>query len=551
MLDESLIESSQVVYTVSESELVYPNLATITLSRSGNLNNSSNIGVFLTGGTAEQGLDYDSFAFPFFVSFQPEQETQIIEFEIFDDYDLEGTEIIELKLQTIPGIPDTFIGTHSTATVEIRDNEVSYFDFAQTVYKGNEDEQAVVTITRTGNLFNFAEVEVFWSDETATEGLDYLNLFAQPQSVSFQPGETTQTIVFDILDDGEYEGTETVNLQLQTFPGIPELALGSNSTATLEILDDDDYFIVTGLEVPHIDGEAGFDILSIDFSQSPSGIIYSSTNSGSGEYSDGVNTMTFANIEAIEAIGSLYDDVFTGLAANDLLSGLDGNDNISGGTGADILYGDNDNDSLYGNDGNDTLSGGNGADVLKGHNNNDSLVGGNGNDTLNGGNGDDILQGNDDNDKLYGSHGNDTLIGGNGADVLKGNNNNDSLVGGNGNDTLNGGNGDDLLQGNDDNDKLYGSDGNDTLIGGLGLDILYGKAGSDYFRLESTTTENKDIIKDFEDGIDFLELGSLDFSALTIAQAGSSTNIIETATMETIATVKGIDATNIDINDFI
>jgi len=47
------------------------------------------------------------------------------------------------------------------------------------------------------------------------------------------------------------------------------------------------------------------------------------------------------------------------------------------------------------------------------------------------------------------------------------------------------------------------------------------------------------------------ELGSLDFGALTITQSGSNTNIIETETTETIAVVKGIDAANLDINDFI
>ncbi|MEM9276374.1 MAG: Calx-beta domain-containing protein, partial [Cyanobacteria bacterium P01_F01_bin.143] len=437
-----------------------------------------------------------------YISFSPGEDTQTIEFQVFDDAELEGTETIELQLQTIPGLNDTFIGENSTATLEILDDEeVSYFDFAQIVYQGAENQQAEVNITRSGNLFNYTDVEVYWSDVTATEGLDYLNPFGQPQLVSFAPGEDTQTIVFDILDDPEFEGTETVSLQLQTLPGIPELALGSNSTATLEIIDDEDS-IVGGSGNDTLDGGNGADILK-------------------------------------------------GYNNNDSLIGGDGNDTLYGGNGADILEGNHDNDSLIGGNGNDTLYGENGADILKGNNNDDSLVGGDGNDTAYGGAGDDIIFGQNDDDRLFGNNGNDTLDGGVGADRLYGQNNDDSLVGGDGNDSLYGGNGADTLLGGNDNDKLFGKDGDDILIGGLGLDTLSGQAGSDRFRLESTTFENRDIINDFEDGIDFLELGSLDFGALTITQAGSNTNIIETATSETIAVVKGIDADNIDINDFI
>ena len=259
--------------------------------------------------------------------------------------------------------------------------------------------------------------------------------------------------------------------------------------------------------------------------------------------------------------GGNDNDSLIGSNGNDILNGGNGNDTLDGGVGKDKLYGQNDDDSLVGGDNNDTLNGGSGADELWGQNNNDSLVGGDGNDTLNGGAGNDKLYGQNDNDSLVGGDGNDTLNGGAGKDKLYGQNDNDKLVGGNGNDTLNGGNGHDTLYGGADNDKLYGQNdndklvggnGNDTLSGDLGLDSLTGGVGSDRFKLLSGLTADQDIILDYEDGVDLLDLtGSLTFAGLTITQVGADTEIIETATNETLATLVGTDATTIDNSDFV
>ncbi|MEM9272443.1 MAG: S8 family serine peptidase [Cyanobacteria bacterium P01_F01_bin.143] len=251
-------------------------------------------------------------------------------------------------------------------------------------------------------------------------------------------------------------------------------------------------------------------------------------------------------------LGKGGSDLISGGNNNDRLVGGNGNDTLVGGAGPDILFGENNNDRLVGGNGNDTLIGGNGADRLFGENNNDRLVGGNGNDTLVGGAGPDILFGEHNNDRLVGGSGSDTLIGGTGSDILLGETNNDRLVGGNGNDTLIGGTGSDILFGEHNNDRLVGENGNDTLVGGLGLDTLIGGTGSDRFRIASAPTASRDIIQDFTDGIDFLDLtGSLGFSDLTINQNGTSTNIIETATNQILAVLQNTDADDITLADFV
>ncbi|ELS05398.1 VCBS repeat-containing protein, partial [Xenococcus sp. PCC 7305] len=259
-------------------------------------------------------------------------------------------------------------------------------------------------------------------------------------------------------------------------------------------------------------------------------------------------------------IGGNGNDVLNGEAGADILLGRNNHDTLNGGIGADVLYGQEDDDYLNGNEGNDTLYGGIGADVLYGQEDNDRLIGEDGNDTLDGGIGADILLGRNNDDSLIGGHGNDLLNGEAGADIL---------LGQNGNDTLYGDIGDDILYGQEDNDRLIGNKGSDTIYGGIGADFIYGKNGddsligglgldtlkggpdNDRFVLASGLTGDRDIIQDFEDGIDILELsGGLSFGSLTITQNGTDTDIIETATSQTLATLTDITATNINELDF-
>ena len=249
--------------------------------------------------------------------------------------------------------------------------------------------------------------------------------------------------------------------------------------------------------------------------------------------------------------GTLDDDSLAGTGGTDRIAGGDGNDTLRGRGGVDVLLGQADDDSLRGGAGDDTLNGGSGNDILLGQADNDYLVGEDGNDTLNGGNGNDQLFGEADDDRLVGGNGDDTLDGGTGADQLLGQGNNDHLLGHDGNDTLNGGAGNDQLFGESGDDRLVGGDGDDTLNGGIGQDVLIGNAGSDRFMLVSGVTGDRDIIRDYQDGLDRLVLtGNLSFDDLTISQSGANTRIRETATNQTLAILNGITASNITHDDF-
>jgi serralysin len=75
-----------------------------------------------------------------------------------------------------------------------------------------------------------------------------------------------------------------------------------------------------------------------------------------------------------------------------------------------------------------------------------------------------------------------------------------------------GGEGNDLLVGSTANDVLCGENGNDILIGHTGPDELWGGAGSDRFLF--THVGASDTIRDFEKGIDKIDLTEIDANAL-------------------------------------
>jgi len=160
-------------------------------------------------------------------------------------------------------------------------------------------------------------------------------------------------------------------------------------------------------------------------------------------------------------------------------------------------------------------------------------------------------------DSLLGGGGNDTILGdGDGAVSLAGD------------DFINGQAGDDSLDGGSGADRILGGNGNDTISGGEDLegqvasDTLTGGAGSDVFVLVATGFEapdpgdppvpapQGDRITDFQDGIDFLEY-ELGFEALTITSSGSNTVLTDTATGEILATLVGVNSSQITEADFL
>ena len=131
----------------------------------------------------------------------------------------------------------------------------------------------------------------------------------------------------------------------------------------------------------------------------------------------------------------------------------------------------------------------------------DAIFGLWGDDKIRGHDGDDLIKGGDGNDRLYGGEGDDDLEGGNGNDILKG------------------GEGDDDLEGGDGNDILQGGEGADVLEGGLGNDVLLGGEDEDIFVFSAG--DGRDVLRDFEPGIDTITLDGFDAATVDTAIANA------------------------------
>jgi Ca2+-binding RTX toxin-like protein len=206
------------------------------------------------------------------------------------------------------------------------------------------------------------------------------------------------------------------------------------------------------------------------------------------------------------------DDTMRGTAFDDVLYGYGGHDIVYGGAGADTLQGGVGNDHIYGQ----------------------SAEGGlDGDDRILGEDGDDYLQGNAGNDTLEGGAGNDRILGGQGNDSAGGGAGSDSLNGNLGNDTLDGGDGSDTLRGGQGTDSLSGGAGADSLAGDLGVDTLRGGSGSDRFIFSGDAATvagaGPDVVSDFSNGTDKLDLGFPVLSVLTGGREGSLNRAVESA----------------------
>lgn len=303
------------------------------------------------------------------------------------------------------------------------------------------------------------------------------------------------------------------NIQGESFGISSSVLLNLNNTGTIVSSDDDANSM--GISVSLFD-------LPVD------GI--GSVINNSGLISGQGTAIRFYQLDnVVQNSGHINGDVIFGSGA-DLFDGRGGtvDGTVFGGTGDDIYIIDDATIDLFeaaseGTDEVQTTVGYKLADNFENltliGSNDIRGVGNNGANTINGNIGDNRLQGKNGNDLINGGEGVDTIIGGAGADTLYGDDGDDSLFGRSGNDKLYGGNGGDLLKGGRGNDVLRGKNGDDVLVGGFGKDILYGGDGADSFVFnrenDSPNSANFDIIKDFVQGDDIIDLsgitGSLDF----------------------------------------
>ena len=303
------------------------------------------------------------------------------------------------------------------------------------------------------------------------------------------------------------------------------------------------------------------------------------SNAGSNFTIPSLSSFGYDNISGLKILGTLYNDTVSDrnesyVSSNHTIYTYSGIDIIALTTtnGEYVIDAGDDNDFVYVADEfqmASSIAGGSGNDwlvirssdpinytvnsgitsgfenVLSGFNA-DTLVGDNGNNILQGWGGADNIRGGSGNDSLYGyvfinpqgvSDGHDILDGGDGDDLL---------VGGAGDDRLDGGLGRDTLTGEGYND----SDNSDTYSWGgeSGADTFITRPGSG-----GLTLNESDIITDFENGKDIIELQGISYSDLIITQGENDylNDVIVQHAGEYLLVIQNTQLSSINYLDFV
>jgi hypothetical protein len=114
---------------------------------------------------------------------------------------------------------------------------VQFSDPSYSVNEGDGTASITVTLTTSSSISVAVDVNYATSDGTATAGIDYISTSG---TLTFDPGVTSQSFSVTILQDTLAEGDKTINL---TLSDRVNAHLGTPSTATLTIVDDDGYHL--------------------------------------------------------------------------------------------------------------------------------------------------------------------------------------------------------------------------------------------------------------------------------------------------------------------
>ena len=376
-------------------------------------------------------------------------------------------------------------------------------------------------------------LEAGYSHETATIAFSGMTIFG---------GSASHRIVLNLA----------IGIATVTLTGTANFVLHDASDGNGIVGNAGNNLIIVSGGVDAVDGGLGVDQLFVDYRHA-TGAVTGDSTSNFTEAGGGGRTVTITDgtIENFTILtGSGADTITTG-AGNDVIKTGQGASTVSAGQGYNLIVGGADSDTITGLDGGNTVYAGNGTNTVTTGGGSDLVFTGTGADTIVTGRGADIIHLLGGADGVYAGAGSDRLIidysamttnvsgGITGGNLLAGyvghiadlagslvdfqrveafsittGSGNDALRTGNGADLLRGGDGNDLLNAGGGKDTLFGGAGQDVLRGGQGDDVETGGAGADTFVfatiMEASTALGHDVIRDFQVGIDRIDLAGLD-----------------------------------------
>ena len=162
-------------------------------------------------------------------AFAPGQTEQVVRVGLIDDGIVEGDEAFQVTLSSPAGA--TLAGD-GAATITITDDEAALTIGVASAEAGESDDALRFSVTLSAPASRSVTVDFEAQSATATVGQDF---GATSGTLTFAPGQTTQTIAVDLLADGTDEPDETLRLSLSN----PSQGTLSPASALGTIRDDD------------------------------------------------------------------------------------------------------------------------------------------------------------------------------------------------------------------------------------------------------------------------------------------------------------------------
>ncbi|MCY3959972.1 MAG: fibronectin type III domain-containing protein [Chloroflexi bacterium] len=144
-------------------------------------------------------------------------------------------ESLRLTFGTLP--PRVTAAAPSQAVVSITDDDdpAVTVSFGQPTYTVGEGNTVTVIVTLSADPERTVEIPLLKVNQGGATSGDYSGV---PTSVTFNSGETTETIAFSALQDSVDDDRESVRLTLGNLPA--RVSAGTHTAATVAITDDDD-----------------------------------------------------------------------------------------------------------------------------------------------------------------------------------------------------------------------------------------------------------------------------------------------------------------------
>jgi hypothetical protein len=234
--DDPAPAAGAIQFGFSEFEqLENASIAIISVTRTGGSSGSVTVDYTTADASATAGNDYTPASGS--LTLADGVTSTSFQVDILDDTAYEGNESVRLALSNPGG--GAAIGSDNSAVLIIQDNEPTptsgIVAFSSDGFSANEfDGVVTIDVNRQGGSSGTALVNYNTQDGSATAGSEYE---VASGALSFADGELSQSFTVNLLDDFDFEGTETIVLNLSNPFGA---LLGAPTTATISLADDDD-----------------------------------------------------------------------------------------------------------------------------------------------------------------------------------------------------------------------------------------------------------------------------------------------------------------------